>query len=152
MATKKRRFRCTPDEVFRVLGDGWLYPGWVVGASRMRDVDEEWPAPGSKLQHSVGLWPLLLDDSTSCEEWAPPHFMVLKARGWPIGEARVNIQVHETDEGCVVNIDEEAESGPAAWIPHWFTGWLLKLRNRETLRRLSYLAEGLASQPDTRSP
>ncbi|MFL6157733.1 MAG: SRPBCC family protein, partial [Marmoricola sp.] len=50
--------------VWDVLSDGWLYPSWVVGAARMRDVDASWPAVGSRLHHSVGNWPLLLDDST----------------------------------------------------------------------------------------
>ena len=27
-----------------MLADGWLYPLFVVGASRMRDVDDDWPA------------------------------------------------------------------------------------------------------------
>jgi hypothetical protein len=42
------------DRVFAVLADGWLYPLWVVGASRMRDVDPGWPAEGTKIHHSVG--------------------------------------------------------------------------------------------------
>lgn len=45
------------DDVWSVLSDGWLYPLWVVGASRMRDVDEDWPAVGSRIHHSVGVWP-----------------------------------------------------------------------------------------------
>jgi hypothetical protein len=59
----RRRFNCSPEQVFVVLHDGWTYPVWVVGASRMRDVDAGWPAPGTKLYHSFGVWPLLLDDT-----------------------------------------------------------------------------------------
>jgi len=33
----------TPDAIWRVLAD----PLWVVGASRVRDVDETWPDLGS---------------------------------------------------------------------------------------------------------
>ena len=58
-----RRLNCSPEEVFDVLNDGWSYPLWVVGASRIRDVDAGWPGPGSKLHHSFGVWPLLIDDS-----------------------------------------------------------------------------------------
>ena len=55
MATASvRLFDCTPDDVFAVLGDGWLYPVWVVGAARMRDVDPEWPAEGANIHHSLG--------------------------------------------------------------------------------------------------
>ena len=31
MARNTRQFRCEPEDVFAVLGDGWLYPTWVVG-------------------------------------------------------------------------------------------------------------------------
>jgi hypothetical protein len=44
----QRRFNCSPGQVFAVLRDGWTYPVWVVGASRMRDVDDGWPAPGTR--------------------------------------------------------------------------------------------------------
>ena len=54
MSTTKRVMQAPPDQVWAVLADGWLYPLWVVGASRMRDVDDHWPAPGARLHHSVG--------------------------------------------------------------------------------------------------
>ena len=60
----QRRLNCSPEQVFAVLCDGWTYPVWVVGASRMRSVDEGWPTPGTKLHHSFGTWPLLIDDTT----------------------------------------------------------------------------------------
>ena len=74
-----RAMKCSPDAVFEVLADGWLYPGWVVGASRMRDVDAAWPAPGSELHHSVGVWPALIDDDTVSLEWNPPRRAVVRA-------------------------------------------------------------------------
>lgn len=145
MAKNVRTMNCTPEDVFRVLADGWLYPAWVVGASRMRDVDESWPQTGSELHHSVGVWPALLDDSTRVEEWAPPHRMVMTAKGWPIGEARVTLRVRSYDGGSMVRIDEEPVEGPATLIPSVLTTPLLRWRNSETLHRLAYLAEGMAS-------
>jgi putative transposase len=62
---------CTPEEVFGVLEDGWLFAVWVVGASRIRDVDATWPKADSKIHHSVGSWPLLIDDTTSVVEIDP---------------------------------------------------------------------------------
>ena len=55
----EREIAASADDVWAVLEDGWLYPTWVVGASRMRDVDDNWPEVGSRLHHSVGNWPLL---------------------------------------------------------------------------------------------
>ena len=77
MSRNVRVLHCTPEDVFRVLGDGWLYPSWVVSASRMRTVEEGWPAAGSELHHSFGVWPALIDDKTVVELWDPPRRMVL---------------------------------------------------------------------------
>ena len=41
MPTNTRIVHATPDQVWKVLADGWLYPLWVVGASRMREVDDD---------------------------------------------------------------------------------------------------------------
>ncbi|WP_120493700.1 SRPBCC family protein [Microbacterium phyllosphaerae] len=145
MAKNVRTMSCRPTDVFQVLANGWLYPAWVVGASRMRDVDETWPQAGAELHHSVGVWPALLDDTTVVEEWSPPNRMVMRARGWPIGEARVTLRVRSYDGGTMVRIDEEPVSGPAALLPSILTAPILRVRNAETLHRLAYLAEGHAS-------
>ncbi len=145
MATNTRNLQCTTEDVFRVLANGWLYPGWVVGASRMRDVDEAWPGPGAQLHHSVGVWPALLDDTTEIVEWDPPRRAVLRARGWPVGEAKVTIRARTTPRGCQVRIDEEPVKGPAALLPALITTPILRWRNAETLHRLGYLAEGRAA-------
>jgi hypothetical protein len=137
---------CTPDDVFAVLADGWLFPTWVVGASRMRDVDAEWPKPGSQLQHSFGVWPLLINDNTTMVEWEAPKHAVMKPEGWPIGEALVTIDVKPHKNGCVVRIKEKAVKGPGALLPSWLLDIGLYARNVETLRRLGFLAEGHAGQ------
>ena len=144
MTRKARKFRCSAEDVFHVLGNGWLYPAWVVGASRMRNVDAHWPRVGARLKHSVGTWPLLIDDSTSCVEWEPPHRMVFTARGWPIGEAHVELRVTEKQDGCLVEMFEHPKRGPASLLPRVLTEAPLRWRNRESLNRLSFLAEGIA--------
>ena len=144
MAVNYRKFRCTPEQVFAVLENGWLYPTWVVGASRMRDVDASWPAVGSRLHPSVGVWPALLDDTTSVLEWQAPRHVMLKARGWPIGEAHVSIDVHDRPNGCLVRMTEDVVAGPARLVPTTLSDLAIRYRNSETLRRLAYLAEGHA--------
>jgi uncharacterized protein YndB with AHSA1/START domain len=151
MSRNTRVMRCTPDEVFRVLEDGWLFPAWVVGASRMRDVASDWPRPGAQLHHSFGTWPLLIDDATEVLAYDPPRRLVLKARGWPIGEARVTIDVKPRGDGSVVRIQEEAIAGPGALIPPPLLDVPLHFRNAETLHRLAYLAEGMADRGDRRT-
>lgn len=145
MSSNVRRIRCTPEQLFDVLADGWLFPVWVVGASRMRDVDAAWPAEGSRLQHSFGVWPALINDETRVLEWDPPRRMVLKPAGWPIGEAKVTIDVRSTEDGCLVRLQEKAVRGPGSLIPSALMDIPLTLRNVETLRRLAFIAEGKRS-------
>lgn len=143
MSRNVRFFDCPPTAVFRVLENGWYFPSWVVGASRMRDVDETWPQQGAKLHHSFGVWPLLIDDETYAHEWNPPHRMVMRPTGWPLGEARVTIDVRPHGRGCLVRIQEEPVAGPALFVPRPVLDALLWWRNTETLHRLAYMAEGI---------
>jgi hypothetical protein len=79
----QRWFACSTEQVWDVLSDGWLYPLWVVGASRIRDVDDGWPAEGRELHHSFGVWPLVIDDTTEPSTLSSTLLIVLEARGWP---------------------------------------------------------------------
>ena len=141
VSTTTRLIHATPDQVWAVLADGWLYPLWVVGASRMREVDDNWPEPGARLHHSVGTWPLLLDDTTHVLEATPGVELALRARAWPSGQARVDIHLRPNGTDTEVVIEEDAESGPATLVPKPLRDPALKWRNVESLRRLAYLAE-----------
>lgn len=127
--------------VWSVLADGWAYATWVVGASRVRRVDVDWPAPGARIHHSVGLWPLVLSDTTEVEESEPERLLVLRARAQPFGEARVLIELLPHGDTCVVTIREDASSGPGRFIPAPLRQAGLLPRNRESLLRLALLAE-----------
>lgn len=132
----------TPDRVWSVLADGWLYPLFVVGASRMRAVDDDWPAVGSRLHHSVGSWPLLIDDTTEVVEVEEERRIKLRARGWPAGEASVEISLEPSGTSTMVTIVEQAVAGPGALVPKAVQDPQLHLRNIEALRRLAYVVEG----------
>lgn len=132
----------TPDQVWEVLRDGWLYPLWVVGATRMREVDPGWPAPGTRLHHSVGVWPATVDDTTSSLEADPPSSLRLQARAWPGGEAEVVLTLEPSGGGTRVRIREDAVTGPGRLVPSPLRQPMLAWRNRETLRRLRHLVEG----------
>jgi uncharacterized protein YndB with AHSA1/START domain len=148
MATQ-RWFNCSAEKVWDVLRDGWLYPLWVVGASRIRDVDDGWPAEGRKLHHSFGVWPLVIDDTTEVIDIEPNRRIVLEARGWPVGTARVEITIEPNGRGSMVSIAEDVSSGPAQVVPQPVRVAAMDVRNRETLRRLAYLAEGRANNSAT---
>ena len=141
MAENTRLVHATPQEVWDVLSDGWLYPVWVVSASRMREVEKTWPAVGARLHHSGGIWPTLIDDNTEVVEMVELQSLSLRARGWPIGEARVDIRLEPVGAETEVTISEDAVSGPGTLVPPPVRGLTLKWRNTETLRRLAYIAE-----------
>jgi len=130
------------DAVWSVLADGWLYANWVVGASRVRAVDDGWPAPGSRLHHSFGVWPAVIDDTSEVLQSTPGQLLELSARGWPLGTARVLLTVRAHGAQCVVALREDVASGPGRLVPALLRQLVIVPRNTETLQRLALLAEG----------
>jgi uncharacterized protein YndB with AHSA1/START domain len=130
-----------PKGVHAVLGDGWLYAVWVVGATHVRDVDDEWPAVGSRLYHRVGVWPVTIKDFTEVVESKPGELLVLRVRAWPVGEGQVRLEMHPEGDGTRIIMHEKPTTGPAKLIPPVLINWLLRARNHETLARLASIVE-----------
>jgi uncharacterized protein YndB with AHSA1/START domain len=145
MSTTTRTIHATPDAVFDVLADGWSYSQWVVGASRVRDVTDGWPAEGTHIHHSVGAWPLLIDDATTVRSCDRPNQLELTVRAWPSGEGIVRVTCRPNGTDTDVTIEEDATKGPATLIPKPARDLVLDRRNRESLRRLAILAERAAT-------
>jgi uncharacterized protein YndB with AHSA1/START domain len=145
LSTVTRRVNATPEEVWEVLADGWLYPLWVVGATRMRSVDDGWPAEGTTLHHSAGVWPAVVDDETQVLDVDPGRLLRLRASGWPFGEAEVLITLEAEGPATTVAIEENPTSGPGALAPRLLHDPVLDWRNTETLRRLAFVVEGRAA-------
>ena len=141
MSSVARTVRTTPDRVWSVLADGWLYPLWVVGAARIRDVDDTWPEVGARIHHSVGIWPALINDDTEVLEQQPGQLIRLRASAWPLGQAHVEISLTANGSHTDVVIEEHATSGPGAVLPDVVVAPGLNWRNVETLRRLAFIAE-----------
>jgi hypothetical protein len=117
----------------------------VVGAARVRAVDDGWPAVGTRIHHSVGTWPVMLDDITTVLSCVPARELVMQARGWPAGEARVELELLPVGQagaqGCRIVMREDATHGPGKLIPGPLRQLAIAPRNVETLTRLTYLAE-----------
>ncbi|HEY7595403.1 MAG TPA: SRPBCC family protein [Actinophytocola sp.] len=132
-----------PAAVFDVLADGWSYAGWVVGATHVRKVDEGWPAVGTRIHHSVGVWPFVLDDVTEVTAVEGPLLLELDARLSPIGSARVRFELAPSGpHHTTVRMAELVETGPARLLPRAAQALLLIPRNLESLARLGHLAGG----------
>lgn len=152
VVTVTRDVEAPREAVWDVLSDGWSYATWVVGAARVRDVDKAWPAEGARIHHSFGLWPALINDTTTVERSSELSGLVLTARGWPVGEARVVISITPRgDRACTVKIEEDATSGPGKMIARPVRQLAIGPRNVEALRRLALLAEGRSRNGETRA-
>jgi uncharacterized protein YndB with AHSA1/START domain len=127
--------------VWDLLANGWTYAQWVVGNSRTRAVDSHWPQPGSAIRHSIGVWPLVINDQTVVESCEPGQELVLHAGlGW-LGAARITMRLSEIPEGCRVDMIEVPVQGPVGVIPDLLALAAFYPRNRECLLRLASMAE-----------
>lgn len=143
MITATREVSAPCERVWEVLAQGWTYTQWVVGNSRMRAVDPNWPKPGASIRHSIGIWPLVVNDATIVEESEPPHKLVLRARLGPLGAARITILLRETPEGCRIEMIEVPIEGAMGIVPDPIALAAAYPRNKECLWRLAALAERL---------
>jgi hypothetical protein len=140
--TVKRDTAATREQVWNVIADGWTYSQWVVGNSRMRAVDPEWPKVGSTIRHSIGVWPLVIDDVTVVEDCQPEEQLVLLAKGRPLGKARITLRLSDVDDGgCRIEMAEVPVGAPMGWVPNRVALALAVPRNRECTWRLAALAE-----------
>lgn len=129
------------ERVWSVLANGWTYSSWVVGNSRTRAVSRRWPSPGTRILHSIGAWPAVINDETVVETCVPREELVLFARVRPASEARVTLRLSDTAGGCRVTMSEVAVSGPLSRLPESVQAAGFAPRNRECLWRLAMIAE-----------
>lgn len=81
----RRDTTASRQQVWQVVADGWTYSQWVVvGNSRMRAVEPNWPALGTKIHHTIGVWPATIDDETVVEACKPLAELVLLAKGMAV--------------------------------------------------------------------
>jgi len=87
------------------------------------------------------VWPALLKDHSESKNYDPGGMLEMMARGWPLGEALVRIEVHEEDGGSRILLGERIVSGPGRFVRP-VERLLVPPRNKESLSRLVALAEG----------
>jgi uncharacterized protein YndB with AHSA1/START domain len=141
MATNRIHIDAPPDAVFDTLCDAASYRVWVVGSKRIRGVDPDWPAVGSRFHHTVGIGPLADNDTTAILELQRPSRMVLEARIWPFGTAEVAFDLQPSGSGTDVTIHETPLRGPAKRFDNPIVHQGIWLRNALGLRRLKAWSE-----------
>lgn len=141
MALNRTSINAPPAAVFAILRDGYSYDQWVVGTKKIRDVEPNWPAVGSRLHHTFGAGPLTISDTSKVLAVDPDRMLEMEARAWPAGTARIVLSLEPAGSGTRVTIEEHPLRGPGRRLHNPAFDLIIKVRNVETLRRLKRLAE-----------
>ena len=130
------------EKAFRLLEDPKSFERLVAGARRIRRFDARWPERGTAIQHTVGVPPLLLRDSTTVIEVRSPHLLRLEAGVWPLGALLVEFTFTAHPEGCTLVVREEPMAGPLdlPGVRRLASGGI-RLRNLEICRRYRRLLD-----------
>lgn len=140
------------ESVFAVLSDPRSFARWVVGSREIRRADPDWPAVGTAFEHKVGIWPITLSDHSEVVETTPPHLLKLLVKARPFSKAYVTLRLRAVARGTRVEMDEVAADTRSMLLLNPLTDPLIRLRNRESLRRLKALAEGKEPIPGGELP
>jgi uncharacterized protein YndB with AHSA1/START domain len=140
VATNHRFMPVPPEAVWDALADAHGYGYWVVGSRVIRCADPEWPAPGSKLHHTIGVGPFRVEDHTESLEADRPHRLRVRARARPLGTARVTMEMTPRHGGTIVRMTENPDGATAVLSLNPLIHLLTILRNTESLMRLEELA------------
>jgi uncharacterized protein YndB with AHSA1/START domain len=130
-----------PTRVFAVLADGWSYPNWVIGVTHVRDVDPDWPKVGSRLHHTLGVWPLTGENHAEVLEVDADRRLVLGIHLGRLGQARVELTIRPAPGGSAVSLSEHGDDGLVGAVPKLLADRFIRARNAESLRRLRTVAE-----------
>lgn len=131
-----------PEAVFEILADPAGYGEWVVGSREITRADASWPEPGASFSFTAGVPPLTISDETVVEQAEPPVRLVLRAGAGPLPEARVSFELEAVEGGTRVTLIEDVANPVLNLLVGPLGHLAVRLRNRETLRRLKARAEG----------
>ena len=121
-------------DVWAALVDVRTYPTWLVGARRIRSVDDDWPAPGTAFHHVVGFGPITIADATRSVAVDPERRLELVVRARPAVEATVVFELRDAAEGTLVTMEEHPIGVHRILAP--VLAPLTQARNRASLAQL----------------
>lgn len=116
------------------LVDVRTYPTWLIGARRIRSVDEGWPAPGTAFHHVVGIGPLTIADATRSVAVEDSRRLELEVRARPAIVATVVFELRDVPEGTEVTMEERPTGVYRLLAP--LAAPLAQARNRASLASL----------------
>jgi uncharacterized protein YndB with AHSA1/START domain len=128
--------------VWAVLVDPTTYPDWLIGAADIRDVDDSWPAVGSRFHHRVGLGPLSLPDHSEVLAIDPGRLLRLAVRARPFVSAVATFTLVSDVTATVVSLEEEPRVRSIGNVVRPIMDPSIHVRNHRSLRRLARIVEG----------
>jgi NAD(P)-dependent dehydrogenase (short-subunit alcohol dehydrogenase family) len=123
----------------------------VVGAADMLEADTDFPAPGTRFRHRVGIGPLTTADFTEVLELEPARRILLRAKARPLGTARIELTLRELAGGTEVKMVEEPGDRLSALVgSNPVADTVLRIRNAEALARFKRVVEDRPMGPARR--
>jgi uncharacterized protein YndB with AHSA1/START domain len=141
MSFNSRQINVSVDRAFAAITDPTTYPHWLVGAQSIRDVDPDWPKPGSRFHHVVGVGPLKLPDNSEVLEIEPGYRLRLKVKARPFITAVATFTVVGDDQRCVVSVEEEPTIRSLGNLVRVVMDPSVHVRNHRSLERLATFVE-----------
>jgi uncharacterized protein YndB with AHSA1/START domain len=139
----RTRIDAPREEVFNMLADPRTYPDWLVGAQRIRDVDDQFPQPGTKFEHSVGPnEATTVDDDTEVIETQGHRHLVMEVHVGPM-RGEVEFDLKKRGDATEV-IMRERPTGPALLLTPLIRP-LLALRNQKSMRQFAQMVQERAA-------
>ena len=87
-------------------------------SDKLRRMQNAWRTPMTVLVcGSRSSRPLLLNDETHVLRSEPGRRLVLQAKGWPFGEATVDLTLEPRGAGCRIVMREDISKGPGRVVP-----------------------------------
>lgn len=134
MTTVEATIAAPRADVWAALVDVRTYPTWLLGARRIRSVDDGWPGPGHAFHHVVGFGPITIADATRSVAVDPERRLELVVRARPALEATVVFELSDAAEGTRVVMEEHPIGVHRVLAP--LVAPLTQARNRASLERL----------------
>jgi carbon monoxide dehydrogenase subunit G len=128
-----------PEQAYSVLADPARFAE-AAGASDNREIDGDWPHPGSRLRSRKGLPGMTVVEEITVVEEEAPRRLVLHGTVSPLLEADIEVEIEPYLNGSCVTLTETPTGGYGAHLPSKLLDAALERRNQHVLERLQRLA------------
>lgn len=141
MASNERIIGAPIDSVWAALINPHTYPEWLLGADKILDLDDHWPAVGARFHHRVGFGPIKIDDTTSIIAINPPSQLVLEVRATPLVKAVVTFSLQPQGSMTKVQLIEEPAHRIIGNLVRPVMDPMTHMRNKASLSDFAHMLE-----------